>query len=45
MTTVGYGDITTQTLLGRYFALVIAVQGVVFIALIIQVYIYICMYV
>jgi hypothetical protein len=36
MTTVGYGDITTQTLLGRYFALVIAIQGVVFIALIIQ---------
>lgn len=36
MTTVGYGDIVPATRLGRYSALFISLQGVVFIALIIQ---------
>jgi len=36
MTTVGYGDIVPATRLGRYVALAISLQGVVFIALIIQ---------
>jgi len=36
MTTVGYGDIVPDTRLGRYAALAISLQGVVFIALIIQ---------
>jgi len=36
MTTVGYGDIVPATRLGRYAALAISLQGVVFIALIIQ---------
>lgn len=36
MTTVGYGDIVPSTRFGRYMALVIALQGVIFLALIIQ---------
>lgn len=36
MSTVGYGDISCDTRLGRHFSLIIAGEGVVFVALIIQ---------